>query len=108
VMGTGISLTVTAPTGTGSYAAGDILTVSWTTGLAVYGGEFGVWARNPDGWYIAKIVAAAGLALYSTPLTLDVPAGSGYQAIVAYRPTTGSGAWSTWGTSPGSFTVTAR
>ncbi|MEI6451133.1 MAG: DUF1566 domain-containing protein [Actinomycetes bacterium] len=106
VTGTGLSLNVTAPTGSTSYAQGSDLTVSWTTGLAVYSGEFGVWARNPDGWYIAKMVAAAGLALYSTPLTLDVPAGGGYEAIVAYRPIAGSGEWSNWGVSPGSFTVT--
>jgi hypothetical protein len=35
-----------------------------------------------------------------------VPPGSGYQAIVAWRPNAGFGAWQSWGTSPGSFSVT--
>jgi len=36
-----------------------------------------------------------------------VPVGIGYQAIVGYRPTVGSGAWSSFGTSPGTLAVTA-
>ncbi len=102
-----VSLQITAPTGTSSYAVGAGLTVSWTTSSAVSAGEFGVWVRSPaGGWYAAKLVPVAGSTSYTTGLILAVPAGSGYQAIVAYRPTVGSGAWSSWGTSPGSFTVT--
>ncbi len=102
-----VSLKITAPTGTSSYAVGAGLTVSWTTSSAVSAGEFGVWVRSPaGGWYAAKLVPVAGSTSYTTGLILAVPAGSGYQAIVAYRPTVGSGAWSSWGTSPGSFTVT--
>ena len=101
------TLTVTAPTGSGSYAVGAALTVSWAANVAVSSGEFGVWARSSGGsWYIGKLVAASGGTSFTTNLTLSVPAGSGYQAIVGWRPTAGSGSWSSFGTSPGSFTVT--
>jgi len=107
VTGTGLSINVTAPTGNASYPAGADLTVSWTTSSAVSSGELGVWARSPGGgWYIGKIVAVSGLASYTTSVTLDVPAGGGYQAIVAWRAAAGSGAWTVFGTSPGSFAVT--
>ena len=107
--GTAVNINVTAPTGLRSYHFAASLTVSWTTGSAVSSGEFGVWARSAyGGWYIGKSVAANGSSSYATTLTLLVPFGSGYQAIVAYRPTLGSGAWTTFGTSPGWFTVIAR
>jgi len=107
VTGTGISINVTAPTGSTSYAQGGNLTVTWTTSPAAASGELGVWARSPGGgWYIGKLVAASGAASYSTGVTLDVPTGSGYEAIVAWRATAGGGVWSSWGTSPGSFAVT--
>ena len=102
-------ITVSAPTGTTTYAQGSLLTVAWTTSpAATAGGELGLWARSSGGsWYAARLVPASGSSSYSTNLTLDVPTGSGYQAIVAWRPTAGSGAWANWGTSPGSFTVTS-
>ena len=108
--GTALGIYVTAPTGTGSYAVGASLTVSWLTSSSVFGGEWGLWARSAGGnWYIAKLVpAGGGVVSFTTDLTLAVPPGSGYQAIVAYRPTAGSGDWISWGTSPGSFTVIAR
>jgi len=53
-------------------------------------------------------LAAGGGTSFYTFLVLDVPLGSGYQAIVAWRPTAGSGDWVSFGTSPGSFTVTRR
>ena len=103
-----VTVTISAPTGTTTYARGSLLTVSWTTSPAApAGGEFGLWVRSAaGGWYGSQLVPASGLAAYSTTLTLDVPPGSGYQAIVAWRPTAGGGAWQSWGTSPGSFTVT--
>ena len=100
-------LSVTAPTGTGSYAVGADLTVKWTTSKAITAGEFGVWARSAGGsTYGAKLVNAQGKS-YATGLTLDVPLGTGYQAIVAYRPRAGSGSWSSFATSPGTFSVVA-
>ncbi len=101
-------ISVTAPTGSASYAQYDSLTVSWTTSSATASGEFCVWLRSSSGgWYAAKLWPAGGGTSFGTSLVLDVPAGSGYQAIVAWRPTAGSGAWVSWGTSPGSFIVTA-
>ena len=103
------TITVTAPTGSTSHAVGSLLTVSWTTSSAVSTGEFGLWVRGPaNDWYAAKLVAPSGLAAYTTTLTLTgVPPGGGYEAILAWRPAAGSGVWSCWGTSPGSFTVTS-
>ena len=102
-------ITVTAPTGTAGYVQGSSLTVSWTASPAPAAGEFGVWARSPAGGrYAVRLVPAGGGASFSTSLILAVPLGSGYTAIVAWRPSAGSGAWSTWGTSPGSFAVTTR
>ena len=102
------SLSVSAPTGSGSYAVGANLTVSWTTGQAASAGEFGVWARSAaGGWYVAKLVPASGGSSFSTSLALDVPTGSGYQAIVAWRARAGSGSWGRFGTSPGAFSVVA-
>jgi len=104
-----VSIRVTAPTGnSGHNVQGSSLSVSWTTSPATGSGEFGVWARSATGgWYGGNLVAASGGTSFSTPLTLDVPSGSGYEAIVAWRASAGSGAWSSWGTSPGSFTVAA-
>jgi C1A family cysteine protease len=100
-------LTITAPA-SGSYTAGNALTVNWTSDQALPSGEFGVWVRSGAGnWYIGKTVAASGGTSFSTNVTLDVPAGSGYQAILAYRPTAGSGTWGSWATSTGSFSVGA-
>jgi len=102
-----VSINVTAPTGSSSYPVGGNLTVSWTTSSATAGGMFGVWARSPGGgWYIGKMVYASGGTSYSTDVTLDVPAGGGYEAIVAWRSAVIGGAWTSWGTSPGSFAVT--
>ena len=100
-------MTVTAPTGTGTYDVWSSLTVSWTT-TRVTSGEFGVWVQSPARVeYVPRIVPVNGGASYSTALTLVMPAGSGYRAVVAWRPTIGTGDWTEPTTSPGSFTVTA-
>ncbi len=102
-------ITVTAPAGSTTHYQGSSLTVSWTTSPAPTAGEFGVWARSAAGdLYIERLLAAGGGTSFYTFLVLDVPLGSGYQAIVAWRPTAGSGDWVSFGTSPGSFTVTRR
>ena len=102
------TLTISAPTGSGSYAAGSSLTVSWTSSPAPPSGEFAVWARSAaGGWYIGDLVAASASTSYSRAITLNVPAGTGYQAIVSWRPTAGSGAWLAFATQTGSFAVTA-
>ena len=59
-----------------------------------------------SGWYIGKIVPTNGDHSYATNVTLDVPVGSGYSIWVGYRPTAGSGAWTVFGQSSGTFTVT--
>jgi len=101
-----LPLTITLPTITGSYPQSSSLPVSWTTNQVVSSGEFAVWAVSPSGWYIGKIVARNATTSYATNLTLAVPKGSGYQIRVGYRPVAGSGAWSSYGLSGGTFTVT--
>ena len=100
---------MTAPTGIRQYVQGSKLPVRWTTSSATASGEFGVWVCSPaDARYVGKLVPARGGSRFTTSLTLAVPPGGGYRAVVAYRPTPGSGDWSGWGTSPGWFMVTPR
>jgi len=98
-------ITVTAPTGTGSYAQGSVLTVSWETEDAVADGEFRL-SLSRQGLIVSNtLVPASGAASYTTGLKLDVPAGSGYKVMVAWRPFVGSGRWGSYALSDGSFTV---
>ncbi len=101
-------INITAPTGIGGYASTQSVTARWTTSRNVAGGEFGAWVRSPQGgWYATKLVAANGSS-FSTALSVTgVPAGLGYEVIVAYRPMAGTGAFTSWATSPGSFSVHA-
>jgi hypothetical protein len=73
-------------------------------------GEFSLWVRSAGNlWYGGKIVPAVfghWIAPYSTTLALDVPPGSGYQWVIAWRPEVGSGFWGCWASSS-AFTVTA-
>jgi len=109
VSGTAPIIKVTAPTGTGSYAQGSLLTVRWKTIKWVDYGEFGVGVRSPaGGWNIGLRVPAGHYADFVVSLELDVPVRSGYQVMVAWRPVRESGSWGAFATSPGSFAVTAR
>ncbi len=100
-------ITVTAPTGTGSYAQGSVLTVSWETEDAVADGEFRL-SLSRQGIIVSNtLVPATGAASYTTGVKLDVPTGSGYGVLIGWRPVVGSGRWSSFATSPGSFTVPA-
>jgi FtsP/CotA-like multicopper oxidase with cupredoxin domain len=101
------TITVTAPSAGGSYAQLTNLPVTWTTNAPVNSGQFAVWAVSPTGWYIGKLVPQNGTASYSTSVTLNVPTGSGYAIRVGWRPIAGSGAWTAFGVSSGTFTVTA-
>ena len=104
----GLGVTVTAPpTGTGPYAAGDPLTVSWTTSAAVTSGEFGVWIRSAGGTWYNETRSCPTTAPPATrrASTSNVPPDSGYVAAVWYRPSPGL-AWTAGGDSPGTFSVT--
>jgi Divergent InlB B-repeat domain/FG-GAP-like repeat len=101
------TLTVTVPAGRAAYQSGDgSVGVYWTSDQALSVGEFGIWARSASGnWYVAQLLAASGGTSFNTSLPLSgVPAGW-YQAIVAYRPTVGSGSWMSFATSPGVFSI---
>ena len=82
--------------------------MSWTTNSAVATGEFGVWVRSSDGLLVHRQARRRQRRhQLPTSVALDVPAGTGYQAIVAWRPMAGSGTWVDFGTQTGAFTVTA-
>ena len=51
---TGLAITITAPTGTGSYAQGDSLPVSWTATPAQGSGEFSIWVVSATSWYLGQ------------------------------------------------------
>ena len=105
VVKTGVNIDPTAPTGTTTHLVGSLLTVSWTTSSAVSSGSFTVWAWDGrQGWYIGKRVDASGAASYSTTITLDVPAGSGYQMAISYQS---GGGTNPYAIGPGTFTVTS-
>jgi uncharacterized protein YkwD len=99
------ALTITSSC-TGTHASGDPLAVSWTSDQSLGSGEFGMWVRSGTGnWYIGQLVSATGGTGFSQTIPLSVPAGTGYQVIVAYRSSS-SESWGSWSTSSGSFTVT--
>jgi len=106
VTGPATAVSVTAPTGTGSYARNSLVTVAWTASPAVGVGEFGVFAVSSAGnWYGGYLVSATGIGSYTFDFPLAVPVGTGYVIVVEYRPTAGSGAWATGASSPGTFAV---
>ena len=107
---TSIGITVAVPKGTASYLQGGSLPVSWTTGSAVAaGGDFFVCVRSAAGvFYAPTTVAATGVDTYSTTVKLDnVPLAGDYTAIVGWRPAAGVGLPLSWGSSTGTFAVTA-
>ena len=55
-----------------------------------------MWADSGSGWYIGKLVPSDGTTSYATNVTLDVPVGASYRIVVGYRPTVGSGAFTTF------------
>ena len=81
------SVSVTAPTGSASYNAGDALPVAWNTNGLVTKGQFSIWVvSSSNSWYGGKIVASSPTsASYSDSVTLNVPTGSGYSVYVFYR-----------------------
>jgi len=99
-------LTMVFPSGSGTYAVGDGVPVSWNS-PALDTGEFGLWLRSPEGdWYWhPPLIPATGADYYYSPVPLTVPSGTGYQAVVAWRPVVGTGAFVSWAESPGTFTV---
>ncbi len=102
-------ITMTTPSLPVSWTVGSTQTVSWTTDWAPTQGEFGVWLIGSNGtWYIGRTAAWDAHdtgGVYSASLPLNVPTGSGYKVAIYYRPTTGSGSWTTSYTSPASITV---
>jgi hypothetical protein len=101
------AINVTAPIGSASYVAGTPLPITWTSSSVVTTGEFGVWATSSSGWVFFQSVAPNPAdANYSIVPPLNLPPASGpWNIVIGYRPTAGSGTWTTWGTSTGTFTI---
>jgi hypothetical protein len=102
------ALTITLPAISGRYLRNSSLPVTWTTNQVLTSGELGVWAVSGSYWSPAQIVARTGSTSYSTSFPLAAAPGSGYRIVVAYRATVGFGSWTVFGSSSGTFTVTAR
>lgn len=96
---------VTSPWGQETHGVGYYLAVQWQAGW-VGSGEFGVWVETPTGSRYEETIVRPQSDRTTTYLTLKVPAGSGYRAYVAWRPTQGSGDWVDPVPSPGTFTIT--
>ena len=77
------SVSVTAPTGSAGYNAGDSLPVAWNTNGLVTKGQFSIWVVSPsNSWYGGKIVASSPTSAdYSDNVTLNVPTGTGYGVV---------------------------
>ena len=101
-------ITMTAPTGSAGYNAGDALPVTWTTDRLVASGQFTVWlVSSSNNWTLGDTVAANPASTsYSDNVTLNLPTGSGYHVYVFYRalPTD---PWLDYGLASGTFSVTA-
>ena len=101
-------ISVTAPTGSATYNAGDTLPVTWNTDRLVSSGQFTVWLVSPaNNWTLGDTVAANPASTsYSDNVTLNLPTGSGYSVYVFYRvlPTD---PWQDYGKASGTFSVTA-
>ena len=111
-------ISVTAPTGTGTYGVGDRLTASWAPSWTPTTGQFAGWAMSSNGSSYYPLDNAsftptvAGASSYTKSFTLTsstgtiyIPGGTGYRIVVGWR-TGASGAWTVFGTSAGTFTVT--
>jgi len=115
-----LKITSVPDPGTGVYAYGDTLTVSWTTSIPMVATDyFGYWARSTNGtsWFplqdpgnhttfpAAIPTANVGRTSYSFDAVLGslytaaswVPAGE-YQVIVAYRASSITSTWQSYGT----------
>ena len=78
-------LTVTAPNGGESYAAGSAQTVSWTVSPAQSSGLYAVWAVSASNthYWLGSRNAIGGQTAYTLPWTVSLPAGS-YRVRVSY------------------------
>jgi len=100
------TITVTAPTGGGTYAEGSLLPVSWTTSPAApAAGEFRVNVDQFGSISTLTLVPATGASSYSCWLTLNTSDWSAYKVVIDWRSTAGSGNWVSPASSPGFFTV---
>ncbi len=98
-------LTVTAPTGTGTYYPGDEVAVSWTLNAPVTRGYFCVYVMNSSQEQQQSLqVARTRGSSYSVKVPLDVAAGEGYYVQVQYRESRRVSA-SLSDDSPGTFDV---
>ena len=90
-------ITVTAPPAGGSYAQQTSLPVTWTTGGAGLRRRVRRVGRQRQRLVHRQARAQQRHHLATaTNVTLDVPVGASYRIVVGYRPTVGSGAFTTF------------
>ncbi len=99
---------ITLPFTVGAFTWSDTFQVTWTADPSLNHGQFAVWVRSSQGdWYwMSPLIAATGKTQYSHTINLaGLPAGTGYQVIVAYEPIANTSLWVSWATSSGVFSV---
>ncbi len=99
---------ITLPFTVGAFTWSDTFQVTWTADPSLNHGQFAVWVRSSQGdWYwMSPLIAATGKTQYSHTINLaGLPAGAGYQVIVAYEPIANTSLWVSWATSSGVFSV---
>lgn len=100
-----LSITVTAPSGSASYTNGQSIPVAWRTDVTVTSGDFSVWVVGSTQAYCVQVVRShRSSSLYTTTVTADFPAATGYRVKVGYRARSG-GAWGAFAWSPGTFDI---
>ncbi len=97
-------ISITAPSGTGSYTNGANIGVNWTTSTKATG-EYYIWLHKDSLWFSKGNLLATGLTSYIKSISLNEPQGTGYQVVMAWRPVAGTGNWTAWSTQNGSFAI---
>ena len=107
-----ISLTVTSPNGSESWAPGSTHDLTWEISSPVSTGAFNMWLIDGDGNWLdtggATVLAEAGKTQYSASWSVNVPVRSGYKLTVYYRPDANVwGGWTASDISDNDFAVTS-
>ena len=81
-------ITIGAPSSGASWATGKSYTVSWTIDQAVWAASSSIWLVSSAGtWYLGQPVnpLPAQTSFGPVKVSVNVPAGSGYQVVVRWR-----------------------
>jgi hypothetical protein len=105
-----MTLTVTSPNGSQSWANGSTQEVTWDVSSEVTAGAFNMWLIDGDGnWVetVGTVLAEAGTVDYTASWQVNAPARTDYKLAVYYRPDAGVfGGWTANDLSDNDFVVT--